>query len=309
MTGTSENGKSSSGSEQIPWPKYIRWLTAFALLTLGGVAFLVSNTTPHLHACSTINSVAGMPNAIQGSAEQSTLKLPLYVCQPIQAWSLIPFAALALLLMLPDFSEIGFGGVSLKRIEQISKSIAQVSEEVQGIQATLVDATGVTKDIPGGMIHKGAIRNVELRVRTVQQMLLGALRPGVTPAEVLYNAGYSWGHSWSSDFAMIAKNIDLSQKQGIESLLAQWSYYDATAGMGSLSFQYEETSGLPRRAEIRNCFLGVDQDGVDLRQLYAGYIAGSLDGLLESLGIKFQASIFENSVDRDVYDLQHQPNH
>jgi len=283
------------------WGQRIRWLSAFVLLVAGAVAFLISNTTPHLHSCSIITDTSSIPDALRGGAEQGYLRLPVSVCQPVAPWSLLPFAALALLLLLPDFQEIGFGSFGLKRVAaQITERLDRVSQEV----SQLAIATSITKDTDKGTVYKGKIRNVELRVPTVQAVLFGVL-DGETgdPSTRLYRAGHAWGLGWSRDFLPIEQGVNYQTKEGVRRLLEDWSKYDATAGMGTLSFSYDESSGLPVEAKLANGFLSIEEDGVDLRYLFGGYIAGSLDGLLAPFKKSFTAVIKEKAVDLEVYEL------
>jgi hypothetical protein len=97
--------------------------------------------------------------------------------------------------------------------------------------------------------------------------------------------------------------VNYQTKEGVRRLLEDWSKYDATAGMGTLSFSYDESSGLPVEAKLANGFLSIEEDGVDLRYLFGGYIAGSLDGLLAPFKKSFTAVIKEKAVDLEVYEL------
>ena len=283
------------------WPQRLRWMSAFALLVAGAVAFLLSNTTPHLHSCSIVSDSSAVPSALQGAAEQGTLRLPVSVCQPMAAWSLLPFAVVAILLLLPDFQEIGFGSVSFKRFAaQISDRLDRVSQEVSALSV----ATGITKDISRGTVLKGTIRNVELRVPTVQSILLGTLDPTAPDSNLrLYNAGRNWGIEWSKDFMPLESSASVASKEGIRKLLDDWSYYDATAGMGRLSFEYDDVTGLPTKAIVSNGFLSTEHGGIDLRHLIGGYIAGSLDGVLAGTHRTFAATLSTTSVTADEYDL------
>jgi hypothetical protein len=279
----------------------VRWLFAGALLVLAAALLWVSNTTPHLQSCETINRTADIPAALLGQGEQSTLRLPVSVCEPISPWTVVPIGALALLFLLPDYPEIGVGGVRLKRLEQLAD---KVEEEAKSIRESVTVATGIHKDPKTGILKKGDIPNVELRVETVREILLGALQSSVeNPSERLYKAGLEWGKSWSRDFAGIEGAADISTVEKTREVLEDWSYYDATAGMGRILFFYD-SDGRPVEAQVLNGFLAVDQDAFDLRQLFAGYLAGSLSGILASQNIQFKASLKATPFGRDIYQLE-----
>jgi len=290
-------------------PRSVRWLGAFALLLLGATAFIVSNITDHLQSCSTLSDLPGIPAQLRGAAAQGLIRFPVRACAPVPVWVMLPFAALAILLILPDYVEVGLGGFALKRFEsQINERLDRVSKEVKGVRSSLSTAAGITKDEEAGTVSKGTIRNVELRIQTVQGVLLDALAADPTDkAGSLYRAGFNWGRSWSQDFLHIEDDVDLHTKEGISAILEEWSYYDATAGMGKINFQCDPESGLPVEAEIRNGFLSIERDGIDLRSVMAGYLAGSLDGLLATLGAHYRATITEKTMDRDVYSLEQLP--
>ena len=287
----------------------LRWLGAFFLLIAGAGALFISNTSSPLHSCAVLTDTSAIPPALHGDASQGVLRLPVRVCEPIQIWVVLPLAVLALILLLPDYKEIGLGGFGMKRIEeQLNERLSEFSEEVRGIRSSLSEATGITKDSEAGTIFKGTIRNVELRVRTVQELLLRALASDPQdPSKSLYEAGRDWGRDWSRDFRKIESEVDFQGKEGIRSALEDWSYYDGTAGMGRIYFTYDKESGLPTQAEFQSCFLSIERDSADLRQVMAGYLAGSLDGLLSPRDHHFKVTLDEKSVDRDLYRLEYEP--
>jgi hypothetical protein len=289
---------------KIPWLNVrikVRWLFAGALLLVAAALLLVSNITPHLQSCETINRTADIPEPLLGQGEQSTLRLPVSVCEPISPWTVVPIGALALLLLLPDYPEIGFGGVRLKRLQQIAD---KVEEEAKSIHESVTVATGIHKDHKTGILKKGDIRNVELRVDTIREILLGVLQSSVeNPSERLYKVGLEWGKSWSVDFARIEGGADISTVEHTREVLDDWSYYDSTAGLGRILFGYDN-EGRPVEAQVLNGFLGVNQDEFDLRQLFAGYLAGSLSGILASQNIQFKVSLKATSFGRDIYQLE-----
>jgi len=128
-------------------------------------------------------------------------------------------------------------------------------------------------------VRKGKIRNVELRVTTIQDLMLGVLSapPGIDAIEAMYAAGYAVGTSWSRDFTPIAGDLDHVAADGLPSLLDNWAHYDATAGLGRFTFTCD--GNRPTEIVVRNGFLSAERDGVDLRHVLAGYLAGSLEGL------------------------------
>lgn len=218
--------------------------------------------------------------------------------------TIVPVMAVALILLLPDYGEIGFGGFGMKRLEErIAGQVEQVSRNVEDIRSSFAEATGINKDVEAGTIHKGRIRNVELRVRTVQEMILRSLLADADDlSTALYSAGVDWGASWSEDFADIEGGLSLGDVDGVRSAMKDWEYYDATAGLGKFSFDLND-DGVPYSLEVRNCFLSIERDSADLRMLFAGYVAGSLDGLFKQSGLSFEVVLVSKSVDRDRYDI------
>jgi hypothetical protein len=284
--------------------KRVRWVTATALLVAGASVLLISHTTSHLHACSTVTDTSRLPKPLTGQGQQSALRLPVKACNPVEPWAVVPLAALALILLLPDYAEVGFGNFGLKRLErQISDQVNLVRKEFEDIRSSIADATGVHKDLEIGEVKKGAIRNVELRLQTVQEILLSALLADPNrQVEALYETGVEWGENWSKDFAKIEDSLDVSTPHRVQSVLEDWSFYDATAGMGRINFSYG-SEGLPTEAAVVNGFLSIERDGADLRNLIGGYIAGSLNGLLAARGVAFTARLTTKTVGRDVYAI------
>jgi hypothetical protein len=287
----------------------LRWTGAFILVVAAAGALFISNVSNHLHSCAVLTDTSSIPPALQGDAAQGVLRLPVKVCQPLQIWVVLPLAVLALILLLPDYKEIGLGGFGMKRIEEkLNERLSEFTDEVREIRTSLSEATGITKDSEAGTIFKGTIRNVELRVRTVQELLLRALASDPKdPSKSLYDAGRDWGRDWSRDFRKIESEVDFQGKEGIHSALEDWSYYDGTAGMGRIYFTYDKESGLPTQAEFKSCFLSIERDNADLRQVMAGYLAGSLDGLLSPQDHHYRVTLEEKSVDRDLYKLECEP--
>ena len=288
--------------------KRVRWVTATALVIIAASVLLISHTTSHLHACSTVTDTSRLPKPLTGQGQQSALRLPVKACNPVDPWAVVPLAALALILLLPDYAEVGFGSFGLKRLEkQISDQVDLVRKEVENIRASVADATGVHKNLETGEVMKGAIRNVELRLQTVQEVLLSALLADpLRQAEALYETGIQWGESWSKDFAKIEDSLDVSTPDHVRRVLEEWSYYDRTAGMGRLDFNYG-SDGLPNEAEVSYGFLSIERDSADLRTLIGGYIAGSLNGLLATRRVTFNANLTSKTVGRDVYALNAMP--
>lgn len=141
----------------------------------------------------------------------------------------------------------------------------------------------------------------------MQEVLLSTLLadPG-QHAESLYSTGKQWGQSWSKDFMNIeGRRFDVSSPRHVERVLREWSDYDASAGMGRIEFTFG-ADGLPTEADVANGFLSIERNDVDLRNLIAGYLAGSLDGLLGSQGLTFEAALSSKTVGRDIYTLSSQ---
>lgn len=288
------------------WRK-LRWFAAVAVVVAGATLLLVSTMTSQLQTCSVITSASQAPSAAQGFAEQSVLRLPLRLCQPISLWVVLPFAVVALLLLLPDYRKVGLGGLSLERFEErLAERLDERLDEVKSdIQSTLQAAAGVTKDQASGTIHKGHIRNVELRVKTVQRLLIDALVavPAGELPDRLYDAGRQWGADWSEEFTAIERGTGRGRPDGPRRLLADWAFYDSSAGMGRIDFELDD-DGEPVRATVTRNFLAVEQQGVDLRVVTAGYIAGSLDGLLPLAGRHRRVVLSDKDAERDTYTIQ-----
>lgn len=281
----------------------LRWATAGLLVLTGAVLVLLSEITGRPQSCSEISAFAELPDVVQDMADQrgGELTLPLKVCGSINVVAVIPLGVAALLLLLPDFSEIGFGGLALKRLEE--RIVNEVERATSELHSVVAQAVGIEKDVEAGVIRKGSLRNVELRVQTVQEILLRSLLASAEGRDrALYDAGYHWGLGWSRDFVNILSGVDVTTPEGVRSVLSDWSYYDSTAGMGRIEFQYDER-GLPDGVRVHNSFLGIERDGADLRILFGGYIAGSLAGLLSPRGAHFDVELAEKSVDRDTYTV------
>lgn len=279
--------------------RQLRWFLAGGLLTAAATVVLISNTSQHLHSCSTITEPSRLPKGISGLAQQTQIMVPLVACEPIDVMVVVPILATALVLLLPDYGEVGIGGIGLKRLEQ--RLADQVQRVTQQVRDSLAQATGINKDVEAGTVQKGAIRNVELRVRTVQEILLRALLADpATQRDALYAAGVEWGKGWSEDFVEIEQGVDVSSAEGVKAILSDWTYYDATAGLGRIEFEFG-ADHLPTQVTVRNGFLSIERDEADLRNLFAGYLAGSLDGLLAAREVSFDVRLEDKAVDRDVY--------
>jgi hypothetical protein len=203
------------------------------------------------------------------------------------------------LLLLPDYAEIGVGGVAFKRL------LNDFREVTEDLKSTVEEASGISKDLEAGTVMKGNIRNVELRVETVQELLMGAMTSSAASTQgQLYDAGWNVGLGWSTDFMRIEEGVDVSSVEGRKQLLDDWSYYDASAGLGKFTFFVEGSSRFPSSVLVTNGFLSSQRQDVDLRIVLAGYIAGSLQGLLASNGELVTAELVESAGNRERYKVE-----
>ena len=166
------------------------------ILVGGATILLLSQFSPHFQSCQLISNLSDAPHGALGVLETGTtvpsgssvvqpVRLPIRLCQPIPIWSFIPFASVAVLLLLPDYAEVGVGGVAFKRL------LNDFREVTEDLKSTVEKASGISKDLEAGTVMKGNIRNVELRVETVQELLMGAMTSSAASTQgQLYDAGW-----------------------------------------------------------------------------------------------------------------------
>ena len=142
------------------------------------------------------------------------------------------------------------------------------------------DVVRYNDDRETGILLKGDIENVSLRVSTVHRIIdaLVAAIPGSLQQEVLYNCGCDIGQAWVADFRKQLRKLQIDADD-IPRQLLQWSEYDATAGMGRLTVAVNPTSG-EGLVMLANGFLSREQASFSLDWWYAGYLAGTLREML-----------------------------
>jgi hypothetical protein len=132
-----------------------------------------------------------------------------------------------------------------------------------------------------GILLKGDIENVSLRVSTVHS-IVDALTNKIPPASrkiALYDCGRAVGKSWASEFRRELPRLEI-RGQDILYQLLKWSEYDATAGMGRLTVAVNPLTG-EGVVTLANGFLSRASSTFPLNWWFAGYLAGTLDELLQ----------------------------
>jgi len=132
-----------------------------------------------------------------------------------------------------------------------------------------------------GVLLKGEIENVSLRVETIHVVLdkLVAAIPEERKEESLRAAGYAAGAKWAGEFRRTLWQSGLREGEDIRQLL-RWSEYDATAGMGRLSVAMD-TNFQNGFVMLHNSFLSRTSASFPLNYWFAGYIAGTMDELFD----------------------------
>ncbi len=133
-----------------------------------------------------------------------------------------------------------------------------------------------------GVLLKGAIENVSLRVETIHVVLdkLVAAIPDERKEAALRDAGYAAGSKWAGEFRRTLWQSGLRSDEDVRQLL-RWSEYDATAGMGRLSVAMD-TNFRNGSVMLQNSFLSRAPASFPLNYWFAGYIAGTMDELFDS---------------------------
>jgi predicted hydrocarbon binding protein len=142
------------------------------------------------------------------------------------------------------------------------------------------ELTGYTFNPEAGVLLKGSIENVALRVGTVQR-LVDALSEALDEREsraVLFEAGYGTGKEWAAEFRKTVESVGIARRD-VTRQLTRWAEYDASAGMGRLSIAV--TPCYPTgMVLLSNSFLSRRSGHVHLNHWFSGYIAGTLEELL-----------------------------
>jgi hypothetical protein len=149
----------------------------------------------------------------------------------------------------------------------------------RGVDTEIV---GYADDRESGILLKGKIPNVSLRVSTIH-LIVDSLTQSIPPEEresALYGCGKLIGENWVKDFHKQLDTLEIRKGDLLRQIL-KWSEYDATAGMGRLTVAVDPATreGL---VALANSFLSRDRSKFPLNWWFAGYLAGSLKGLLEA---------------------------
>ena len=132
-----------------------------------------------------------------------------------------------------------------------------------------------------GILLKGDIENVSLRVSTVHSIVdaLAIEIPPTARKTALYDCGHAVGQSWASEFRRELPRLGIKRQDVLYQLL-KWSEYDATAGMGRLTVAVNPLTG-EGVVTLANGFLSRAPSKFPLNWWFAGYLAGTLDELLQ----------------------------
>jgi hypothetical protein len=147
-------------------------------------------------------------------------------------------------------------------------------------QAVDTEVVAYTDDRQTGILLKGDIQNVSLRVSTTHRIVdaLAHAIPLASRQEALYNCGVEVGKSWVADFHRELPRLEIAHDD-IAMQLLKWSEYDATAGMGRLTIAVDPSTG-DGLVVLSNSFLSRMPSRFALNWWFAGYLAGSLNELL-----------------------------
>lgn len=131
-----------------------------------------------------------------------------------------------------------------------------------------------------GVLLKGSIENVALRVSTVHRIVDSLLQavPEHMRREALYECGCDIGSNWAADFRRQLPALQI-RDDDLPLQLLKWSEYDATAGMGRLSVAVDPLTG-QGLVMLANSFLSRGPAFFPLNWWFAGYLAGTLGELL-----------------------------
>jgi hypothetical protein len=147
----------------------------------------------------------------------------------------------------------------------------------QGVDTEIV---AYYDDRESGILLKGNIQNVALRVTTIHRIVdsLTHAIPEQGRRDALYRCGMQVGSSWVGDFRRQLPTLEIDRHDVLRQIL-KWSEYDATAGMGRLTVAVDPRTGEGLVA-LANSFLSRDPSEFPLNWWFAGYLAGSLNELL-----------------------------
>lgn len=194
----------------------------------------------------------------------------------------VPVIASLLLPSLPKGARVPVGiGIGAFFLVAVVVVLARYLR--RAIATTTIDAMSTLGsydvDRGSGTMLKGNITNVSLRIDTIHHMIdsIVAAVPADERKDVLYSAGQSAGASWARDFDRECRRADISMDDRGKKL-DLWADYDASAGMGRLTFGLSE--GGSGSVTVTNSFLSDQEASTPLNYWYAGYVAGTLSHIL-----------------------------
>lgn len=144
-----------------------------------------------------------------------------------------------------------------------------------------------------GILMKGQVRNVALRVDTINELVdaLASL-DGNTREERLIEAGKAVGKSWVEAFTKIRQKEKRAKSH--EEQLELWTEYDATAGWGK--FDFHLNSDGHGSVTLRNGFLSGETDRGCRELFLAGYLEATLERIYST---EISVSLDKHAVDDD----------
>jgi hypothetical protein len=147
-------------------------------------------------------------------------------------------------------------------------------------QSADADVVKYEDDRETGVLLKGKIANVSLRVSTMHRIVdtLTLAIPEGHRQRALYDCGCDVGKNWVADFRHELPRLEIAPDDLLRQLL-KWSEYDATAGMGRLTVVVNPRTG-DGLIGLANGFLSRAAAGFPLNWWFAGYLAGTLHELL-----------------------------
>lgn len=142
--------------------------------------------------------------------------------------------------------------------------------------------TGYKLNVDEGVIYKGNLRNVAVRLETFHKTLEYFVRACPdTYEDTLRAAGKAVGSSFVDDFRgeLISGSLDAS---GLQRTLEMWSTYDAAAGFGKFDFS-DVRDGIVgcKTVYLRNPFLADRKLGGE--RCLCSWVEGYVEGCLESI--------------------------
>ena len=156
----------------------------------------------------------------------------------------------------------------------VGVQIARSARRLLIAQAADLEVVAYTDDRQTGILLKGDIENVSLRVATIHRIIDALTRaiPEAARQSALYDCGLEVGENWVSDFQKELPKLEI-KRDDILSQLLKWGEYDATAGMGRLTVAVNPTTG-EGLVVLANSFLSRAPSSFPLNWWFAGYLAG-----------------------------------